>query len=80
MASPGDVVSGIVITSSNVASVEARIVGYGQSLTKTGVGVFRLTYQVPNIPILFRRTYWIEVIARNTRGETASLALPITIH
>ena len=79
VASPGDVVSGTVITSSNVASVEARVADYGQSLSKTGVGVFRLTYQVPNVPTFFRRTYSIEVIARNTRGESASLALPITI-
>lgn len=79
VASPGDVVSGTVITSSNVASVEARIVGYSQSLTKTAAGTFTLTYQVPNVPMFFRRTYSIKVIARNARGETASLELPITI-
>lgn len=79
VASSGEVVSGTVITSSNVAAVEARVAGQGQALTKTGVGVFRLNYQIPSMPLFLRRTYLIQIIARNIRGETASLVLPIII-
>lgn len=75
----GQTVSGTVITSSNVASVEARIGGYAASLTKTGAGEFHLTYPVPNLPSLLRRTYAVEVIARNTRGDQASTQTSITV-
>jgi hypothetical protein len=75
----GDVVSGFVETSSNVASVEARIGGYSSSMRKIGVGKFVLTYRVPNLPFFLHRTYNIEVIARNTRGDAVSSAVPITI-
>jgi hypothetical protein len=75
----GDVVSGFVETSSNVASVEARIGGYSSSMRKIGVGKFVLTYRVPRLPFFLHRTYTIEVIARNTRGDSVSSAVPITI-
>ncbi len=75
----GDVVLGRVETSSNVASVEARIGGYAAAMKKTGVGQFRLSYRVPYVPFFLRRTYSIEVIARNSRGDAVSSSLPITL-
>jgi len=75
----GDVVSGIVETSSNVASVEARIGGYATSMQKVGTGRFQLSYRVPNLPFFLHRTYMIQVIARNTKGQEVSSALPITV-
>jgi hypothetical protein len=75
----GDVVSGFVETSSNVASVEARIAGYSSVMRKIGVGKFVLSYKVPNLPFFLHRTYTIQVIARNTRGESVTSSLPITI-
>lgn len=75
----GQVVTGIVQTSSNVASVEARIAGYSASLTKIGVGRFALAYRVPNLPPFLHRTYEIEVIARNTNGDAVSSTMPVTI-
>jgi hypothetical protein len=75
----GDVVSGFVETSSNVASVEARIAGYSSSMRKIGVGKFALTYRVPRLPFFLHRTYSIQVIARNTRGDAVTSAVPITI-
>lgn len=75
----GDVVSGTVETTSNVASVEARIAGYSSSMQKVGVGKFALSYRVPNLPFFLHRTYTIEVIARNTRGDAVTSSLPITI-
>ena len=80
VASAGQVVSGTVQTSSNVASVEARVGDYSASLTKTGVGTFHLSYQVPKLPaFLHNRTYAIDVIARNTAGVAVHSSMPITI-
>lgn len=75
----GQVVTGTVETSSNVASVEARIAGYSSTLTKVGVGRFALSYRVPNLPFFLHRTYAIQVIARNARGDSVSSSLPITV-
>jgi hypothetical protein len=75
----GDVVSGTVETSSNVASVEARIAGYSSPMQKVGVGKFALSYRVPKLPFFLHKTYMIQVIARNTRGQAVSTAVPITI-
>ena len=75
----GDVVSGTVETSSNVASVEARIAGYSSTMEKVGVGKFVMSYRVPKLPFFLHRTYNIEVIARNTNGDAVRSSIPITI-
>ncbi|HEV2261079.1 MAG TPA: hypothetical protein VGR69_02175 [Candidatus Rubrimentiphilum sp.] len=77
--SGGQIVTGVVQTSSNVASVEARIGGYSASLTKVGVGRFALAYRVPDLPLFLHRTYQVEVIARNARGDAASSTIPVTV-
>jgi hypothetical protein len=76
----GDRVSGTVLTSSNVASVEVRVAGYGVSLDKVGVGRFTLNYTLGNLPFFVRGTYEMRVIARNARGDSAQQTLPITVH
>lgn len=79
VAKGGEVVSGTVETSSNVASVEARIGGYSTSMQKVGTGKFQLSYRVPSLPFFLHRTYMIQVIARNAKGQAVSTALPITL-
>ncbi|MBV8345775.1 MAG: hypothetical protein JO190_12400 [Candidatus Eremiobacteraeota bacterium] len=76
---PGDRVSGSVVTSSNVASVEARIGGYAMSMSKTGVGRFALTYTVAPLPWFVRGNFTLQVIARNARGDAATRAIPLTV-
>lgn len=76
----GEVVSGTVETSSNVASVVASIAGYSSALAKVGVGRFELSQRVPKLPFFLHRTYTIQVTARNARGDSVSSSLPITIH
>ncbi len=76
---PGDRVSGSVITSSNVASVEARIGGYAMSLSKLGVGKFALAYTVAPLPWFVRGSFTLQVIARNTRGDVVTRAIPLTV-
>lgn len=75
----GDTVSGTVVTSSNVASVEARIATYSIDVPKVGEGRFALSYTVPNLPFFLRKTYDMEVIARNTAGVETTRSVPITI-
>jgi hypothetical protein len=77
--SPGDSVSGSVVTSSNVASVEARIGGYAVSLSKVGVGRFALTYKVMPLPWFIRGSFTMRVIARNTRGDAVARAIPLQV-
>lgn len=76
---PGDRVSGSVVTSSNVASVEARIGGYAVSLSKVSVGRFALTYTVGPLPWFVRGTFTMHVTARNERGDAATRAIPLTV-
>lgn len=75
----GDTVSGEVVTSSNVASVELRIAGFSMTMPKTGPGHFALSYTVPNVPFFLHKTYTMNVIARNARGDAASTSLPIAV-
>lgn len=76
---PGDTVSGNVLTTSNVASVQARIGGYALNLSKLGVGRFAITYTLAPMPFFIRGNFTLLVIARNTRGDTVTRAIPITV-
>jgi hypothetical protein len=76
---PVDRVVGRVITSSNVASVEARIGGYAMNLVKVGVGRFELAYTVGPLPWFVHGNFTMQVTARNTRGEAATRAIPLTV-
>jgi hypothetical protein len=64
----GDHVVGNVRTTSNVASVEVRVQGYSIAMEKVGVGAFRATYVVPDVPEFLKHSYDLEVIARNIDG------------
>ncbi len=76
----GDVVSGTVITSSNVASVEARVKSYSAALTRLGVGRFALSMRVPALPFFLRGRYQLQVIARNAAGAVAEEDFPVSVH
>jgi hypothetical protein len=79
VASGGQIVTGTVATSPDVTSVRAGIAGYSSALTKVSTGYFALSYRVPQLPPVLRRTYTIQIVAQNARGQTASSSLPITI-
>ena len=76
---PGDVLSGVVTASSNVASVEVRVAGYSYVMQKVAPGQFRLSATIPSVPKMFRRTYPLVAIARNTRGDATQRETQITI-
>jgi hypothetical protein len=77
--SGGDTLRGTIETSSNVASVEARIGTYGVSFQKVGIGQFAIKLVVPNVPFFLHQTYTMQVIAHNSAGATTTQALPITV-
>jgi hypothetical protein len=76
---PGDHIVGRVMTSSNVASVEARIGGYSVGLAKVGIGRFELAYTVGPLPWFVHGNFTMQVIARNTRGDKTTRAVPLTV-
>lgn len=79
VAQGGQVVTGTVQTSADVTAVQAQVMGYSSPLTRVSAGYFALSYRVPTLPPVLRRTYTIVVTARNAAGRTASSSLPITI-
>ena len=75
----GDTISGMVETSSNVASVEARIGTFALAMPKVGVGRFALRYVVPSVPFFLHGRYELQVTARNSAGNAVSRSVPITV-
>jgi len=75
----GDTLSVIVLTSSNVASVEVRVGGYSFNLPKTDVGRFEGAYTVPQLPFLMNNTLVLQIIARNTAGAAMTSNTQIQI-
>jgi hypothetical protein len=75
----GETVVGRVRTTSNVASVEVRVVGFSTVMTRRGVGEFSVKYPVPVLPPWLHRTYPVEVIARNVDGVRETRTLEITL-
>ncbi len=71
--------SGVVLTSSNVASVEVRIAGFATSMPKTDVGRFEGRYQVPHLPFFMSHSFQMEIIARNTAGDAVEQGFPLQI-
>lgn len=67
----GDTLTVTVLTSSNVASVELRVGGYGNGMTKLDVGHFQLASLVPKLPIFMGHNLTLQIIARNTAGVAA---------
>lgn len=76
----GELVSGDVIASSNVASVVVAVAGQMRPMQKIAPGHFRLAVTAPRLPFFLRnRTYSLEIIARNSNGVSVTQWLPIRI-
>jgi hypothetical protein len=80
MPKAGDTLSVLVLTSSNVASVELRVGGFGGSMTKTDVGHFESTSTVPHLPFFISHSVTLEIIARNTAGVAVQQSVPLQVH
>ncbi|MBV8245733.1 MAG: hypothetical protein JOZ38_07420 [Candidatus Eremiobacteraeota bacterium] len=66
---PGDWWSGEIVTSKNVASVELRSPSFSFSLPKSELGRFAFRFHLLDLPPIYRRTYRVAIIARNTPGD-----------
>lgn len=75
----GDTLAVTVLASSNVASVELRVGGYGMSMNKTDVGRFESTSQVPKLPFFMNHSVTLQVIARNTAGVAIEQDISIQV-
>lgn len=75
----GDTLTVTVLTSSNVASVELRIGGYGSGMTKTDVGHFQLASTVPKLPFFMNHSLTLQFIARNTAGVAAQQSVLLQV-
>lgn len=76
----GDTLAVTVVTSSNVASVELRVGGYGTSMTKTDVGLFESASQVPSVPFFMSHSFTLQIIVRNTGGVAVEQDVPLQVH
>lgn len=75
----GDTLLVTVLASSNVASVELRIGGYGEGMTKMDVGHFEVSQQVPRLPFFMSHNLTLQIIARNTAGATVEQDLALRV-
>jgi hypothetical protein len=75
----GDTLAIVVLASSNVASVELRVGGYGSTMNKTDVGRFESSSQVPKLPFFMNHNVTLQVIARNTAGVATEQDIPISV-
>lgn len=65
----GSTWSGRIITTTNVASVEIRTESFSFVADRTGYGDFRFTQHVLDMVPFYKRSYVLEVIARNAAGK-----------
>ncbi len=75
----GDTLAVTVLASSNVASVELRVGGYGVSMNKTDAGHFESTSQVPSLPFFVNHNVTLQIIARNSAGISIEQDVPIQV-
>jgi cytochrome oxidase Cu insertion factor (SCO1/SenC/PrrC family) len=66
---PGTWFDGMIVASTNVASVEVRTAAFSVNSTHVGPGLYRFHTQILELPPLSRRhSYELFIIARNTPG------------
>lgn len=75
----GEHVTGTIITSTNVASVEIHLAGRKLTIPRTDYGVFQMSYTMPHIPFFLRNTYTAQVIALSSTGLQAERDLRISV-
>ena len=66
---PGDEWSGQITTTTNVASLEARVAIFSLNVRRTDYGQFAFSLRVPPVPLLYRGKRTLALIARNAGGD-----------
>lgn len=75
----GELISGTVITSTNVAAVEIRVMGRSRRLPRTDFGVFQMSYTMPRVPFWMRKTYTAQVVAMNSAGIETERDITVSV-
>ncbi|HKU68492.1 MAG TPA: hypothetical protein VJP85_12010 [Candidatus Baltobacteraceae bacterium] len=75
----GELVTGTIITSTNVAAVEIRMMGHARRVPRTDFGVFQMSYTMPRVPFWMRKTYTAHVVAMNSAGTEAERDVTVSI-
>jgi hypothetical protein len=75
----GETVSGTVITSTNVATVEVRVASQQRPLPQTAPGIFSMSYTMPKIPFFLRGTYVAHIIALNSAGASTEKDVTVSL-
>jgi hypothetical protein len=76
---PGRTWTGRIVTSTNVASVELRTESFSFVADRRAFGVFAFSQTVLDMVPQYRRAYTLQIIARNTPGNTEERFVPIFI-
>lgn len=77
--SAGDTLSGQVTTTTNVASLEARVSIFSLVARRPTFGQFAFATKVPRVPFWLRGKYELDLIARNAAGQADLERIPIVI-
>jgi len=65
---PGDIWSGRIVTTSNVASLEVRSPSFTFNAPRSTFGEFAFTIHALVIPPIYLRSYTVAIVARNAAG------------
>lgn len=75
----GQTWSGVIVTSTNAASVEVRTSLFSIDVPRTSFGRFAFQLHVFDVPPIFIRGYRVRVIARNSAGVESEEDFPMRI-
>ncbi len=75
----GEKVSGTIVTSTNVTSVEIHLAGHVAHVPRSEAGVWQWTYQLPRIPFFLWGRYTAGVVALNAWGASAERDVQISV-
>lgn len=76
----GDTVSGAIVTSTDVAVVEAHIATFSVIVPFVSAGHFAIKYVVPPIPFFLKGRYNVDVVAKTLDGKATHRIVPVTVH
>jgi hypothetical protein len=76
---PGERIAGRIVTTTNVASLEIRVEGYGRVIPRTDFGRFEGSVAVPALPSFLHRAFTLQILARNAAGLAAKTTVPIRV-
>ena len=75
----GEMVSGTVVTSTNVATVEVHLAGRVAHVPRADAGIWQMSYRMPRVPFFMWGTYTAQIVARNSAGSAATREMTVSV-